>query len=114
MSGGSVRQTRDPAQTPAGEGIDEQCHPWAPQNATGTGTDQFHVQLRMVDMTDLEWPVAVARSRRIQLPIEGLVCVGRAAALAFQDVFKGRTLPHGPAEGDIAWCHRSFFLTSVM
>ena len=46
--------------TPPGERVREQRHPRAAQHAASVRTDEFHVQLGVINVTNLEWPVAVA------------------------------------------------------
>src|SRR5258708_15881714 len=99
--------------TPPGKGVSEQRHPRTAQDAASVRTDEFHVQLGMIDVTNFEWPVAVAGSCWIECPIEGFVRVGCPPALAFQDAFKYWTAPCRQTECGVGRGRDSFFLTRM-
>ena len=98
---------------PPGKSVGEQRHPWTAQDAASVRTDEFHVQLGMIDVANFERPVAVAGSRWIEFPIEGFVRVGCPPALAFQRALKYWTPPCRLTECGVARCRDSFFLTRM-
>lgn len=58
-------------QQPAREGIAQERCPRPSQVSPGAGADQLHVQLCVVEMSELERAVPVSRGRQAEFPAEG-------------------------------------------
>ncbi len=76
-------------------------------------TDEFHVQLGMIDMTNFERPATVTGSRWIEFPNEGFMCVGCPPAFAFPNALKYWTPPCRQTECGVAWRHDSFLYSRM-
>ena len=67
--------------TAARKGIRENRHPRPPERTACLGANDFNVQLRVIDVSDLEGAVPVARRSPFQLEVEGCMRIGGASAL---------------------------------
>ena len=63
------------------KGIGQNRHPRPPKPAARMRTDNFNVQLSVINVTDFEGAVSMARRGWLQLEIEGRVHIRRASAL---------------------------------
>src|SRR5690606_26726868 len=76
--------------------------PGSPQRTARTGTDEFEIQLRMVEVDNFKGTVAVAGGGETQLPIPGLVGIGGTRSLALQRLGVARSVAEGGGKGGIA------------
>ena len=57
-------------ETPAGECVDQDSHPRPPEWAASVGADNFNVQFRVINVTNLKRAITVTWSSRLQFKIE--------------------------------------------
>ncbi len=81
-------------QKSAGECVGHDGKPRPAQNPPRQRANQLNIQLRVIDVPDLEWTDAVARGRLFQFPIERLLFISGAATAPLQHLLKTRSFPN--------------------
>lgn len=97
-------------ETPSGKRIGEDRHPWSAKGSASLGTNNFHVQLSMVDMADLKRTIAMTRRRQLEFVIEGRVDVSGAPALSLESLLERRTAPHRSIERNVTRSSNTAFV----
>src|SRR5262249_22482909 len=98
--GGRVKAEIE-CQNPPAEGIEQERQPRPAQQATGPGTDQFEIELRVVTMRKLPGKVPVPGGVVGQPPDLWAGLIGRALALPAFELFHTRPPFHMLGEGRI-------------
>ena len=63
--------------------VGQEGNPRSPQNSPRLGADRPDIRLRVIDVSDLEGPVSMARRALVQLPIERLKGISGPVATPF-------------------------------
>lgn len=82
-------------QQPATVRVNQDRHPRPAQHTACARTNEFNVQLCMVDMPNFKWSISMPGSLQLKLEIERLQCVSAAPTLPFQLLAIGVTLARG-------------------
>src|SRR3970282_575420 len=85
--------------------------PRPPQAASCPGVDELDIQLGVIEVADVEGPVAVARGAQTEFPIKGLVGISGAGAFALADLWVTLTLVNAPVVGRVAGSGQAGLLT---
>ena len=87
---------------PARECVGEQRQPWPSQPMARAGYT-LNVQLSVIDMRNLQWPVAVSRGLEVEVPVKRRYLIAGSAALALQRLIEDGSFRYGKTKGLVAW-----------